>query len=147
MKATNGLKWGLIFGLVLGVIGAGIVYAIEYMPHMPQLQQEYYKLVLNETGNVTEANLAMKELPTILPFTIIMVSGLTYTIGGALGGLIIAYIWEKNSSWIVKGLIGGVIVLLLSFILGALSLFETLPLSLIIGLLISYRLNVINSKV
>ncbi|BFH73929.1 hypothetical protein SJAV_18730 [Sulfurisphaera javensis] len=147
MKVSNGLKWGLIFGLSIGIIAAGIIYAIQYMPQMPQLQKEYYSLILNETKNATEASLAMKELPTVLPITIIMISGFAYTISGALAGLIIAYIWERNSSWVVKGIIGGVIVLLLSFLFGALSLFETLPISLLIGLLISYRLNAINRKV
>ncbi|QIW23708.1 hypothetical protein EWF20_05735 [Sulfolobus sp. S-194] len=147
MKATNGLKWGLAFGLLIGLIASGIIYGIAYYPHMSELQSEYYSQVLNETKNVTEANLAAKELPTILPVTILVISGLAYTIGGALAGLVIAYLWEKYPSWIIKGLIGGVIVLLLSFLFGIFPLLETLPISLIIGLLISFRLNEINKKV
>jgi len=156
MELKNGLKWGLIFGVIIGLIVAVIVYGIIYFPHMPTLQKEMYNLtfnkVLNETkGNITkatlQATLAEKELPTILPSTILLVYGITYSLFGAIGGVIIAYIWEKNLSWITKGLIGGSVILVLSLLLSGVPLIITTPTSLLLGLLISYRLNAINRKV
>jgi len=148
MKTSIGIKWGLIFGVVIGLIVAGIIYSVVYAPRMPTLQKEVYNLTLNETnGNVTKATLAEKELPTVLPITIVLLNGISYALGGAIGGIIIAYMWEKNNSWIVKGLIGGVVILVLSLFLSVLPLIENIPTSLIIGLLISYKLHAINRKV
>ena len=148
MKASTGIKWGLIFGVIIGLIVAGIIYSVIYAPRMPTLQKEVYNLTLNETkGNVTQATLAEKELPTILPVTIVLFNGIGYALGGGIGGIIIAYMWEKNNSWIIKGLIGGVVILVLSLFLSVLPLIENIPISLVIGLLISYRLNTINRKV
>ncbi|MBP1358198.1 MAG: hypothetical protein JZD40_06920 [Sulfolobus sp.] len=115
---------------------------------MPSLQKEIYNLTLNEThNNITDAQLAEKELPTILPVTIISIAGLSYAIGGAVGGLIISYIWEKNNSWITKGIVGGLGVLAVSILLSDLPLIEGIPTSLVIGMLISLRLYTINRKI
>jgi len=156
MELKNGLKWGLIFGVIVGLIVAIIVYGVIYFPHLPTLQKEMYNLTFNEIlnktkGNVTKATLkatlAEKELPTMLPLTVLLVYVLTYSLFGAIGGMIIAYIWEKNPSWITKGLIGGAVILVLSLLLAGIPLIVTVPTSLLIGLLISYKLNAINGKV
>ena len=148
MKISTGIIWGLIFGVIIGLIAAGVIYGVIYMPKISTLQQDVYNLTLNETeGNVTKAILAEKELPTILPLTILLIGGIGYALAGSIGGIIIAYMWERSNSWIIKGLIGGVVVLILSLFLSVLPLIENIPTSLIIGLLISYRLNTINRKI
>lgn len=147
MRINTGIEWGLIFGAIIGLIVAGVIYGVIYMPKMPMLQKEIYNLTLNETnGNVTKAILAEKEFPSAV-LTVVILSGASYALTGAIGGIIIAYIWEKNDSWIIKGLIGSVSILVLSLFLSLLPLIVNIPISFILGLLISYRLNVINGKV
>lgn len=142
MKVTTGIKWGIIYSLIISLIATGLIYAFVYYPQLPSLEKEYYQSILNSTGNVTEAKLAEEQVPLFVPAILLYLNVISLLIAGAIAGFVIAKLWDRNPSWVLKGLMGSIVVLIVVYLIDiALSpLYFSIPVALGIGLLTSFKL-------